>query len=72
MKKFAEMEEQVVKMQGQINNQERIQDQAQILYNQGLLKQLESGEWVAVDSYEEQQAALFKRQQETGRTQQLQ
>lgn len=70
LKKFAEMEQQVSKMQEQIQNHQILLNQASSLYDQGLLKQVEDGTWLAVDSFQEQQALLAQRQQEAQKSKQ--
>ena len=70
LKKFAEMEQQVSKMQEQIQNHQILLNQASSLYDQGLLKQIEDGSWLAVHSFQEQQALLAQRQQEAQKSKQ--
>jgi len=54
LKQLEGMQQQVAKMQQQIQNQQQVQEQAEFLYEQGLFKQREDGEWAAVGSLEEQ------------------
>ena len=61
----------MAEMQQQLMNQQAIQDQANQLYNLGLVKQHEDGQWVAVNSMEEKDRILQARQEETQKLMQL-
>ena len=53
-------------------NQQVFQEQAQQLFDQGLLMQNPNGQWRAVASIEEQQQLLAEREEEQRRAEQMQ
>ena len=59
------------RQQNEIQNHQRMENQMNLLIDQGLVKQDIVGGWVAVDSLEEQQAVLQRRAAEAQRVQQL-
>ena len=58
----AAMKEQMAKMQKQLQDQEKIQENAGALWDKGLIKQQQDRIWLPVESLQEQQQVLKDRE----------